>query len=558
MGRPVAESNTRNNWLIPYFLIVMAAGSIAEAAATAWEKGNIVRFVVNFLASTSFLTTEQLTLFMVGVYVTLLVLLFLDPGNTRSVVPLILASVTYTVVLRWRGVLFRGTWEIVTDLVNGAEVLLLGFCVTLLVVKGHRELSRGVLDWNRRIVRFSLATLVASMTALVTIDVLINGQKSGSLLILIPSVMFLYFVGHALVERVPWSIVVLGPRRNGKTTFLVGLYQAYLEIGDGDPGPSCTSSWISKIKDIAPNTLTRTIDEHVPEKLQQGYVASTSGLRSYMARLRRIELVNRRPIRRPVNPTVPMSEMWGVLNDEDEEGWGTYELDRSLELGEPLPERMYVKIGFDVVSSEVFDRRIRLRTIDYSGDHYDDLPDMIEEYRGLLGWVRRYLARVLGEDLDEYGEYENEREFERVLARKIVSADAIVLVLEADHLVGEGMSDETAEGPKVSTREYNRKMRSVLEKLEETGPSRDVILAVTKVDRLRNRIDGASTSNLNEIVRERFEANSQLAELRNTVDDFSGIYAVCFEMKDDESGPVKPPETFGFRAALNSLVPGYE
>lgn len=487
----------------------------------------------------------------------LLILLFFDPMNSASALLLAVASFMYILVLHDNDLFIRGTTEVVNDLHDGRLVLLAGACAAFIFVKGHRELSRGVLDWNRRIVRLALAALISGVTALVTADYLLTGEVGGVLLNLIPPVMFLYVMAHALVEKVHRSIVVLGPRRNGNTTFLVGLYHAYLET-DEETDSGGLSSLISRVREHSLETLARWFGDDAIDRMSSSLVGRAyTGLRSLVARLRETQFVIKRPIATPVKPTHPLSEMWSALNDENEDGWGTYELDRPLELGKSLPEPMYVKLGFEVVSKRLFIRRVRLQTVDSSGDHYDDLPDLIDEYRGLSGWVRRYLARALGTDLDEYGEYEDERRFERVFARKIVSADAIVLVLEADHLADE---DEIPDGSdlKVSTREYNRKMRPVLERLEETGPSRDVILVVTKVDRLLNRPGEIPTTDLEETVREALDENNQLAELRNTVEDFSAIHAVCFEMKDDESGPVKPPEITGFRATLRSLVPAYE
>lgn len=564
MGQTIPESNTGRRGLVFNFLVILTASvSIARATAIAWREEGLIRYLIRFLASYPFLNEQQLGFFVVGVLITLFVLLSLDPMNSASAFLLLVASLMYIFVLHGEGLLFIGENMLgMEDLYGGALVLLGGVCVTLILVKAHKGFSHGVFDWNRRFVRLIIAAIMAGVTAFVTVDYLLNGQVRGVVVSLVPPVMFIYLVAHGLVEHVERSIVVLGPRRNGKTTFLVGLYHAYLETDDEDSDSGNPSSFrrlidssslpapFSKLKKYMIRIIIYFVfGEDNFGTLKSGIVWPYVALRSLVAGFRQNGPTY------GFSTTTPLRKMRKALVRE-EDGWGTYTLDRPLELGEPLPRRMYVKVGFEVVSSEVFTRRVRLQTIDFSGDHYNDLPQRIEEYRGLSGRVRRFLAWVRGTDLDEYGEYEDEGRFERILARKVLSADAIVLVLEADHLVN-GISEGTS--PKVSTNDYNSKMVELLEKLEDIGPSREVSLVVTKVDRLRAQRDVSSWSDLEETVQKMLKENEQLSEFYKAVDKYSiDIHPVCFGMRDEESGGVKSPETEGFEVALESLVPAYE
>lgn len=518
-------------------VFIMAASALSLALATVAvleEKGILYTVFGQLLSSPVFQTPGELVGFLLGAYLLLLLLLFLDPMNTASAILLSVASVVYLVTL-WAASNASEAFSMsVEEISLTPQPFLVGVCVALLVAKGHKWIPYGVLKWKRRRVRYVLEAILVLTTIAVVVDYWLTPELEGLLLNAIPAVMFIYVMSHALSEEMHHSVVVIGPRRSGKTTFVLGLV-ASLGREDDTPDAGDPDSLLHCIATVADEWYRTLVD--------------------WIEGLRR----SNSQTGPPRNLTDPLKEMLKALHEEHADGWGEFELDQEMKLGKPLPDSMYVQLGFNITSNGVPRHRVRFQTIDARGDHYDEnLAEMIEECWTLKGRVERLVAWVTEDGLDEYGYYDDEQSFKRHLARQVASADTVVTVVDAKHLTESPLPRVDREFGN-STAEYGNKIHAIVDVLSESSRVNNLVVAVTKADLIRDEIEGNSRQKIQRIARERLteeNAPDALAPIGQKVDD-DQIYPVFYEMNDDGTGARKPLDPIGFKPLLDTLVNSY-
>lgn len=567
------------------FFVGLSSGPLVKVTVAAWENGVILQTITSVLTDETFLTQHRLAQLIVGVILVMLFLLSLDPMNRFSALLLGFTGFFYTLFIWEKGHVTLDPKDILFAPWTGWAVMLIGTCIGLVLATRHRRILQGRLNWNRLRVRMFFGFIILLVTLPPSVDYILF--TSANPLWLFPVGMFLLVMHNTLRKRVNHQIVVIGPSRHGKTTFLLGLYGAREKKSEGeldfdvvdseDPHPNESTDVppeddahrASRVdEDQPPETVSSDggadeagqaypktsrndgeESEHEEESFLSNRLVRSAGYLSRIAKqFREVQILQRLSIQNHPDPSDSLQEMWDALHKEEERG--VVDLDRKRSLDEPQPG-LYTQIAFNVVSKGFPKHQVHLHALDTDADQYNNVEDVVERYHGFLGWIRRIYDRIK-EDLDEYGDARTEQNFKLRLARRLVAADSIVFVYKSDYLLS-GTPEVPEEGSD-SSEDVSIDAMSILGQLDKTGLAKNYVLAVTKIDRIQD--EDEAISEVESRVRNRLEAGIPGADFPPEM-DFDSICPVYFDI-DGENEPGEDPDRHGFRSALDVMIEGYE
>jgi hypothetical protein len=323
------QENREKARLVGYFVVILiAALPVSRMVAQGWEQGELVPELLQIRGFLG-MSLEQLSLFMFGVFLGLLVLMTIDHKKRVQATLLWIGTVIASLILGANG-LFIATQDPV-----GNFPWLAGGLVVGLVVGGARKLldfdSVQTLEFRRAsegvYLVIALVAVISMLEVHLTYPPVIDLNPGGSPPVtlqllsaeptygintqglgvnLVSTLVFVGVVNRFIKYDSDHDFFILGPRASGKSLFLIG---AYLEALD----------------------RARSSDRTTP-----------------------------------LNPSEDLMSMIEELDREDT-GW----------IVEATGRGVINELEFQYVHGSVFPTNIQLSSIDYAGEYLERLPDAL-------------------------------------------------------------------------------------------------------------------------------------------------------------------------------------
>lgn len=325
--RGFLRGNVEKLKLFGYFAVmVFVSGPLFQTLGEAWKSSVLIRPLIGSLRPIASVTLEEFTMFWLGFYLGLLLLMTLDPKKRWQAVLLWVGTVTAVLALAQIGLLLPSldpTRSYGWALVGGAVGALAG---------GGRQLGNintaEPMEFRQAAnTLYSLVLLIVVVGLLeyhVVLNQVLTVTRDGLVIQLVPLELsfdsdglfrnvavagtFLYTMNRFVEYDAETEFFVLGPPGSGKSLFLVGTYMAALD------------------------------------RVESNYDAT------------------------PLRPTQELMRLVGSLDDADPEaGWNL----------DATGDKQTSDLQFTYVAGDIFPKNITVSSLDYAGEYLRQLPDAL-------------------------------------------------------------------------------------------------------------------------------------------------------------------------------------
>lgn len=514
----LAEFWEKVDLLVSLAVILVVTPPIAQMIADAWESGGVVRtsvFAVQELAGVSY---QEFILFGLAAYVALVCLLLLDEMKRVQGVLLVLCSGIGFAALRSQGVLYP------LYVLENVPALVAGFTAAF-VLGGGLSIKRSEPPYEFRRVTIALFWIV---TVILTVC----------------------FVERHLVYENPLQLTADGGVRTAAASAQVtlagtGLVTDFVLTSAFVAGAYMFTSYEGQtdVFTIGGQRFGKTLLSGLLTKS----AADTDG-------------------NTPLNPTDPLSKLITSLHRPADErngdeytgptengevhqldsGWGDDEYTGPTEKGE------YHRLGFRTRAGTLFKEYVEMDTIDYAGEYLDDelaeqVGDIVPRSRLSTNWLVYVYESLRGlSDLPERAEGLDSEQIQRTLAKQIVHADTLVLLVDSGSLVPQVPYGADDYDVQKDLTEYLDTYVQILRHVDESVlADKDVVVVASKADYLYQlyRTSNTHLTFFNWVNFHLLETENGREKLRPLVNQtqVDRIYPVYYELDHEASTEAGEP-----------------
>lgn len=500
-------------------LIAVVTPAATKMVSAAWQSGGLSRTLIVTLEELIGVSHLEFTLFWLGAYAGLVVLLLFDDIKRVQGILLVVASAIAFTGFRSNGLL--------TTLhpVENAPIILAGFALSF-VLAGGRRLRNRTPPYEFRAATAALYWVVATIVVVGFLERHLSYTTPVSFAdgsVQTAAVTNVMFVGADLFTdfvaasglligahlftsyRAQRDVFVLGVQRAGKTMLAAALYKA--------------------AEQESPNTS--------------------------------------------LNPSEPLTSLSSSIHgdDDDDDGFGGDEHTGPTEKGETHLHR------FRTLDGDLFKEYVSVDAVDYAGEYVDEkLVEYVKAFvpsrRLSLAWVVHAYESVRGlPTIPEKAEGMDSNEIQRLMAKQIVHSDTLSVIVDAGSLVPEvpygGEDYQVQDDLSSYVDTYVQILRHVDESILE---EKEIVLVITKADYLYQLYRTVDTRLeffqwVNYYLLETPEGREKLGPLLNQA-QIDRVHPVCYDLDHDaslEAGepvPDRPISVNGARSLLRRIKGG--